>query len=298
AKVEGVVIKALVRLFAWVPLNVLHRIAAAFAWCAYRLPNGSRSVIEANLCAAFPDRTVHERAAIAERCFRHTLLLAAETGVLWHGSRRQWTGLINPTDGYRRLDEWLRGNEGGGPGRLILVPHYGNWELLALILGGYDLTALYDPPRLMSLEGPIRTARERSGATLVPIDARGIRALLRALRSGQPVAVLPDQVPQPNAGVYAPFFGRPTLTMTLVHRLITRGPRPPETALVATRRRGSRFDVMFEPLDGEQLAQSDAETCMTTINQAIERLVEVEPSQYQWNYKRFKRPPEGWEKLY
>jgi KDO2-lipid IV(A) lauroyltransferase len=44
--------------------------------------------------------------------------------------------------------------------------------------------------------------------------------MLRALRAGETVGLLPDQVPPDGMGVWAPFFGRPAYTMTLAARLV------------------------------------------------------------------------------
>ena len=54
---------------------------------------------------------------------------------------------------------------------------------------------------------------------------------------------------------------------------------------------GCRYQIVLERLD--DLPLDDAEACTTAINAAIEAAVRVSPSQYQWEYKRFKRPPGG-----
>src|SRR5947209_4016330 len=52
-----------------------------------------------------------------------------------------------------------------------------------------------------------------------PTTLAGVKQLLKALKSGEAVALLPDQVPPQGQGVWAPFFGRPAYTMTLPARL-------------------------------------------------------------------------------
>ena len=64
--------------------------------------------------------------------------------------------------------------------------------------------------------------RSRSGVRPVPTDPGGIKALYQALGRGEMVVILPDQQPKARvrgAGVFAPFFGVPALTMVLVGRL-------------------------------------------------------------------------------
>ena len=296
AIVEGWILRALARMLALLPLGLVHGLGSAASRLAYPWAKATRTVIESNLKTAFPTLSDDERALLARDSYRHQLLLAMETGLLWHGHRGRWEKVIDGGSAMTRLEETLAAGQADHRGTLMLAPHFGNWELLSLLLGRYGLTALYDPPRLMSLEEPIRRARERAGATLLPIDQRGIRGILKALGRGGFVAVLPDQVPDPAAGVYAPFFGRPTLTMTLVHRLLRK--TRPRVVLVGLERRGDRFRLHCEVLDADSLAGMSAEACLAEINAATERLVATAPAQYQWAYKRYKRPPPGVPKLY
>ena len=181
-------------------------------------------------------------------------------------------------------------------GVLLLVPHFGNWELLCAYLGThYRFAALYDPPRLASSEAIILEARQRFEGELYPIDTGGMRGLLRALRDGKIIAVLPDQVPRRKAGVYVPFFGQPALTMTLVHRLLR---NDPHVILGTVQRLVSpgkmSYALRFEALDLTQHGD-DAENVATAMNAAIEAVVRRAPEQYQWEYKRFRRPPQKGE---
>jgi KDO2-lipid IV(A) lauroyltransferase len=47
-----------------------------------------------------------------------------------------------------------------------------------------------------------------------PASLAGVRQMMRALRKGETVGLLPDQVPPDGMGVWAPFFGQPAYTMT------------------------------------------------------------------------------------
>ncbi|RMF08082.1 MAG: lipid A biosynthesis lauroyl acyltransferase, partial [Alphaproteobacteria bacterium] len=189
-------------------------------------------------------------------------------------------------EGQSLLDDAIE----AGRGVLVLVPHLGNWELFALRFGEYGFVALYDPPRDPELDTLVRTNRERTGATLLPIDSRGFRSLLSALRSGRPVSLLPDQVPERSAGLYAPFFSQPALTMTFVHRLVRRW--RPRVLMGACLRTHGGFEIRFSEPDPDIYAD-DAYTSVTAMNRSIEALVREAPAQYQWEYKRFKRPPPG-----
>jgi len=170
----------------------------------------------------------------------------------------------------------------------VLVPHFGNWEYLSLYLGRFGVTALYDPPRLGGLEAPIRRARSRAGANLVPIGRHGLKTVYETLMHAGVVALLPDQVPDRAAGVYADFFGNPALTMTFALRLIAR--TRPFVVMGSAVRVPEGFELRFVEAD-QGIYSADAKTAAAAMNRSIERLVCQAPDQYQWEYKRFKRPP-------
>lgn len=205
-------------------------------------------------------------------------------------------------------------------GTLLIVPHLGNWELMCAFLGqNYRLGALYDRPKVVGLEAVIVTTRQRFSGEMFPIDMGGLRRMMKWLRGGGLVAVLPDQVPDRNAGVYADFFGQPALTMTLVHQLLDKS--TPALVMGWARRNFDQPDYTYElcfrklelpPIeennhqnesgperDQERDQERDKdkdkeqEQLMTAnaINRAIEAAIAQAPEQYQWEYKRFKRPP-------
>ena len=66
-------------------------------------------------------------------------------------------------------------------------------------------------------------ARERSGCTLVPTDARGLAKLLKSVKRGQISGILPDQSPDDLAsGENSPFMGIDCFTPTLACNMLRR----------------------------------------------------------------------------
>jgi len=253
-----------------------------------------RRVTLANLAACFPLMREEALIQLARESLRHTGCYAAESAIIWSRGDQRWKSLIAAIEGVDAIDEAKR----IGKGVLVLVPHYGNWEILNLFLGArYGLTALYEPARIPEIDPIVRQGRSRTGSTLVPTSPTGIRRLVTVLRRGGVVGLLPDQVPPIGAGTYAPFFGRQALTMRLACRLVER--LAPRVIMAHARRlpEAAGFSLCFEVLaDVESLGDTPAG--LTAMNSAIERLVESDPAQYQWEYKRFKRPRSPEEKLY
>ena len=117
-----------------------------------------------------------------------------------------------------------------------------------------------------------------------------MRGMLKEMKQGRLVLVLPDQVPARNAGEYADFFGQPALTMTLAHRLMQR--TEPHVIMGSVQRTTIhpeiKYKLTFTPLP--DIDRPAPQPCAQDINAAIEQVVLEAPEQYQWEYKRFRRP--------
>jgi KDO2-lipid IV(A) lauroyltransferase len=116
----------------------------------------------------------------------------------------------------------------------------------------------------------------------------GVRQLLRGLKQGQCVGLLPDQVPPEGQGQWLPFLGRPAYTMTLAARLAQ---QTGASVLMVWGERlagGRGFRVHVQALPGPLAA--DTAQAAAQINQALEGLILSCPGQYLWGYARYKQP--------
>lgn len=190
-------------------------------------------------------------------------------------------------------------------GLLFLTPHMGCFEVTAQAYAerfgsgpaeAQPMTVLFRPPRNPTLLPLLQAARQRPGLLTAPTTLRGVRQLAVALKSGQAVGLLPDQVPPEGLGVWAPFFGEPAYTMTLSARLAQ---VPGTQVLLAWGERlpwGRGYvvhvqtwhEVMGEPMDLR------ADEAAAQVNVAMERIVSQKPEQYLWAYARYKQPRKDW----
>jgi KDO2-lipid IV(A) lauroyltransferase len=181
-----------------------------------------------------------------------------------------------------------------GRGVILLTPHLGAWEMAGLYASQhYPITSLYRPPRLQGLAPMIKRGRERLGARLVPTDRQGIRALFQALKRGEVVGILPDQVPgEAGTGVFAPFFAQPAYTMTLVARLAHKTGAPVIFTYAERLPNALGFQVHFLPAPAG-IDSADLVLAATALNAGVMQCVQRCLTQYQWSYKRFKTVPPG-----
>jgi Kdo2-lipid IVA lauroyltransferase/acyltransferase len=181
---------------------------------------------------------------------------------------------------------------------IYLTPHLGCFEITAqyCVLNHWQqprsLTALYRIPRKQLLRPLVEVGRRRNGVELAPANLGGVRQLLRALKRGNAVGILPDQVPSEGEGTWAPFFGRPAYTMTLPGKLAHAGDAV--VLLIFGERvrdlhgKGAGFRIRFRPLPAP--LAGDAERDAAQVNADLEKLIRTCPAQYLWGYNRFKRP--------
>ncbi len=134
--------------------------------------------------------------------------------------------------------------------------------------------------------------RDRPGLKTLPTTLAGVRGLIRVLRSGGYTGVLPDQVPPHGQGVWAPMFGRPAYTMTLVARLVQQTGARVFFSVCERLPGGKGYVVRFEPFEGTALTDAKAapEAAAAAMNEGVERLIRQLPGQYLWGYARFKQP--------
>lgn len=184
-----------------------------------------------------------------------------------------------------------------GQGVLFLTPHMGCFEITAQALAlrfapaHGDLTVLYRPARDAGLNEVMRVARNRLGLEAVPTSLAGVRQMIKALRAGRAVGLLPDQVPPEGMGQWAPFFGKSAYTMTLAARLALQ--TGAHVVLIWGERLpwGRGYRLHTQAL-GHDLSE-DLETAVVQVNQAIEAMILQCPSQYIWGYARYKQPRVG-----
>jgi len=111
--------------------------------------------------------------------------------------------------------------------------------------------------------------------------------LLKHLKAGHTIGILPDQVPDDkNRGsIIAPFFAQPAHTMTLVTQMLKKV-QCQIVVVVAVRVKGG-FELQITAAP-QGLYSEDTQTSVSAMNQTLQALIEKIPEQYQWEYKRFK----------
>ncbi|OBX33726.1 lipid A biosynthesis lauroyl acyltransferase [Halomonas elongata] len=273
-------------LSGWRPVS-LWRLARLIGPLVRRFSQRERLVTSVNLNQAYPELAEPVQRRLVRDSLVHSSATMLELGFAWLGDAQRVSDSIQEVHGRELLDD----ARARGQGVIVLAPHFGNWEVLNFWLSShFPFTAMYEPPKLAALDPIIRQGRERQGAQLVPTNPRGVAALLKALNRTEAVGILPDQEPGWGSGVFAPFFGRQAYTATLLPKLVARTEARVVTG-VARRLPGRGFAIHFLAAD-ERVYESDERTSAAGVNACVEAAIALDPAQYQWEYKRYRKTPE------
>ena len=242
---------ALLKIMALLPLPILHLLGIVLGWLIYLAPGRLPLRLRGNLTQS----GVCQDAAACRHLLRKVI---AETGkgvmelpAIWLRPYKNVLELVRETRGWEKIDA----ARAAGHGVILIGPHIGCFEIINLYYAArHPFTVMYKPPRQAALQTLMLAGRQRGKVNLVPTDLSGVRGLLAALKRGEAVGVLPDHVASRGDGVWAPFFGRPAYTPTLVASL--------------QRKTGAA----------------------TLINRGVEDMVRRFPAQYLWSYNGYKRP--------
>jgi len=273
-------VNCLFRGLSCLPLPVLHALGWPLGWLSFWLSARYRQRLLAN-------------AALAEVPRRQAWASVAEAGKLVTELPRLWLG--RPVPVHWRGAEHIEAALAEGQGLLFLTPHLGCFEITAQAYAArfgalHPMTVLFRPARQPWLRDLVAGARQRPGLRTAPTTLAGVKQLLKALKGGEAVGLLPDQVPPMGQGAWAPFFGRDAYTMTLSARLAHAGP---VRVLLSWGERlswGRGYVVHIRPL--AETLSTDAGLAAAQINRAMESLVRESPTQYLWSYDRYKAPRE------
>jgi KDO2-lipid IV(A) lauroyltransferase len=268
--------KSFFRLFSLLPLCVLQGLGALLGRLTYASSAQYAARMRENLRQAGIPLDVLP-AAIVE-----TGKGIAELPWVWGRPYEEVLGKVHRCVGL----EHIEAAQARGRGIIFLTPHLGCFEISALYAAQrMPITALYRPPKLGWLEGVMRAGRERGQAKLAKADVGGVRLLYKALKRGEAIGLLPDQVPSRGEGEWAEFFGKLAYTMTLVGRLAESSGA---TVLIAYSERlphGKGYVIHVEPL-----VLDFSQPVPRQINAALERTIRACPGQYLWSYNRYKVP--------
>ncbi|MGQ9426306.1 lysophospholipid acyltransferase family protein [Gilvimarinus sp. F26214L] len=276
---------ALFTTMSWLPLPVARSIGRRLGMIYYKLGKKRVHIARVNMDICFPELSPREKEERVKESFRQIGSWFMETGAIWTWPTEKILGYVevkNP-----ELYEQAVADERGV---ILAIPHLGNWEVMGpFVTRDREFACFYKPDeKNPGFSEFLRRQRSRNGTVMASTDARGIRLLYKQLKAGKVVGLLPDHNPTEEMGVFAPFFGRPALTGTLISSLARKNRARVLTAAVIRTRTG--FEVHFGNVENQH--GGDPELAARSLNEAIEACIALAPAQFHWVYPRFRKRPD------
>ena len=269
------------RLLSCLSLAWLHRLGALAGWLSWVFsPTYRRHMRENMVLALGEDGERRVRSAAIANAGRSSLELAK----IWLRPLEEAASRVVKVSGWELVEAATR----AGKGIVYLTPHLGCFEITAQYLSTHaSVTVLYRPPKQAWLQTMIEAGRARKQLHIAAADLTGVRTLLKALKRGEAVGMLPDQAPKVGEGRWVDFFGKPAYTMTLAARLTESGAA---VIMVWAERLPNGAGYHFHLQAPTQAVTGSTDERAQIISQETEHLIRQCPEQYLWGYNRYKRP--------
>lgn len=276
---------SILKTIALLPLALLRIFACSVAGIMMLFPHvGIRWTTRVNLMLSFPELKESERLTLERKSVTNQCLTIMESIKCWGMPPQYSIDQIKKVEGLNILQTALADPKG----MIAVVPHLGTWEMMNAWLNQFGApTIMYKPSDNAGMDQFMLEARQRLHATLVPTDEAGVRAIFKTLKKGGFTIILPDHVPEPSGGIYAPFFGHEVMTTTLVSKLAQKTKCSVVTLSCIRNEGNNGFSVVCESMP-DSIHDQDLRVSVTALNQSIETMIRRNPSQYVWSYRRFK----------
>lgn len=277
-------------LLAPLPLRLLRLLGWALGRFLFMLARARRHIVLTNLRLCFPELNESQRKALAQQhfvCFSQSVL---DRAWLWQRSRSVLRSRLHIVGDTSVLL--------GTTPVVVFGPHF-----IGLDAAGIALTerfplsylSIFTPQRSKTVEAWIQSGRNRFGNMHSVSRYENQKNLLRKLRQGSRLFLLPDLDFGLRDSVFVPFFGTNAATLTSLGRFAELG--------------GARVISVFAEMvpdgylihvhnDWTDFPGPSALHNALRMNQTLERYVRTMPAQYYWLHKRFKTRPEGEASVY
>ena len=282
------------RVLAALPLRLVRAAGWALGWVLYAVVVPRRHVVQTNLMLCFPERSIAEIHGLTQQTFVYFAQAWLDRSWLWHAPAR----VVK-----RRLTVTGAGELANAQPTVIFAPHFvgmdAGWTALTQQVPRAFTTIYTDQAnRLLDrwiLRGRRRFECQSGGGARLFGRIEGVQPILSALKSGQPLYLLPDMNFGPEESIFVPFYGVPAATVPSLSRFarLSRARVVP----VITRMTPAGYEVQVLPAwEGFPTGDLLADTAL--MNQRLEGYINAQPAQYYWVHKRFKTRPEGLAPVY
>ena len=278
------------RLLARLPLPVLRALGAGLGRLLYALARRRRHIALVNLRLCYPDWSDARLHDVARRSFVLFSQAFFDRAWLWHAPPAVVRRRLRITGATQDLTR-----EGAV---VMFAPHfYGMDAGGSAVMDQIERPActIYSTQSNPAVDAWMRAGRLRFGQATLLSRQDGVKPIVRALREGKMLYLLPDMDLGPQDSLFVPFFGVPAATVPSLPRFAKLGGA--RVVPVVTRLVPDGYEVRVHPA-WQSYPSDDVRADTARMNAELQTWIDAMPEQYYWVHKRFKTRPPGEPPVY
>lgn len=173
-----------------------------------------------------------------------------------------------------------------GNGVAVIAVHNRSVDmLLKWINTKCETTTLYKKVKIKALDRFVRKQREGKNNNVYETTMIGVRKIFQAYKANKTICIAADQVPQEGMGEYIKLFNIDAYTTTLASSLIYKTQKP-AVFICMNSFENNKLGVTIKPCRKDMYNESKHKL---SLNKSIESLININPKDYSWEYKRYKK---------
>ena len=276
-------------LLLFLPRVIVLGIAKLLGWSAFYFLKRERERTLSHIRYAFGSSKDEQWCTqIVRRVFVNMALTAADFARFPRMRMKHIEALVT-TVGMEKVEDIMQRQERG---LIVITAHLGNWELIAATFMNHGYTGCVLGTEIYySLYNQIIIDLRESQKVYTFYRDRSPKDILRRLKSGEVVGILPDQDIADVEGIFLDFFGKPAYTPTGPVKLALAADVPIILAFMV--RAGDRYRLLFDDIiepvlfEGEDKTKA-VERMTRRWHTIVERYIKAYPDQWVWMHNRWK----------
>lgn len=235
-----------------------------------------------NLEMTYKNLNQDELEQLTQESFIETILSGHETIKSWtkpiHNSGKNIFRIENNYLLNRYIDS--------GNGVAVIAIHNRSVDmLLKWINTKCETTTLYKKVKIKVLDRFVRKQREGKNNKVYETTMTGVRKIFQAYKANKTICIAADQVPQEGMGEYIKLFNIDAYTTTLASSLVYKTQKP-AVFICLNSFKNNKLGITIKPCRNDIYSESKHKL---SLNKSIESLININPKDYSWEYKRYKK---------
>ena len=277
--------KLLFYLITLLPIDFIRSVINLYTKLSLHKTSSVYKLTMCNIKICFPDLCDAEKALLAKESFIETFVSGYETLQSWARPIH-----ISGKKIFRIENNYLISQNANKKGLAIIAIHNRSVDmLLKWINSKTNTTTLYKKVKIKYLDKFVRKQREENNNEVYETNINGVRKIFKAFIDNKVVCLAADQVPKRGMGEYIKFFNTDAYTTTLAASMVHKTKKP-AVFICINSFENNRLGITIKP--SNENIYNDSEYKLS-VNKSIEDLIKINPKDYSWEYKRFRRPPSG-----